>query len=827
MINRQQPADLPLSASLQQWLLPVVALAVALTAAIAIVALRQLADESRQGEILLAQLDGQSHRLSALEWQAIANQELEPELLEEVGDARQQMEGILGQLTRLNPNGNLMQRVLENYREYIATVDEEFQLIAMEDLDGAKATDEERVDPAFDSLAKAIADAGAQYGDNANQTYGIVDAGSAVLVVVSVLVISLLLWRLQQVRYAVVLAAAEQKLLREANDNLETEVQKRKQTEAASCQSQAELRALFAAMNDVVIVYDREGCYLKIAPTNASLLYKPPDEMLGKTLHDVLPTPQADLLLNHIQLALEKQQTVTVDYSLNIDGREIWFAGMISPMPNEAAVLVARDITKRKWAEAALHESERRWRETLENVELVAVGLDLEGRITFCNDFLLRLSGWSQAEVMGRNWFEVFVPLQPEVRAVFAESTKAASVPLHYENPLVTRQGELRWISWNNTMLRDANGKVIGTISLGEDITERRQAEENLREAEARYRALVENIPAVVYIDVLDQTDPARHRTSYISPQITALLGYAPEEATQLPAAWPDWVHPDDRGQELAADRQHYLTGAPLAQEYRMIRRDGRVVWVRDEAVILQDAEGRFQYSQGVLLDITERKQAEEQLKESLHEKEVLLKEIHHRVKNNLQIISSLLNLQAKSITDSQVLGLLRDSQNRVKSMALVHEKLYRSSDLARIDFAEYVQSLTAQLFRSYAHGSGAVELQTHIEGLWLDVDTAVPCGLIINELVSNALKHAFSNGRAGQICVELVRNKTEQLTLRVSDDGAGFPADVDYRNTTSLGLQLVNTLADQIGGTVELERRQGTVFKIAFTPPGVEEKRQ
>ncbi|MEK7327396.1 MAG: hypothetical protein AAB217_19290, partial [Chloroflexota bacterium] len=159
----------------------------ALIAVIAIVALRRLADESRQGEILLAQLHGQSHRLSALEWQAIAQQELEPELLEEVGDARQQIEGILGQLTRLNLNGNPMQSVLENYREYITAVDEEFQLIAMEDLDGARATDEERVDPAFDSLAKAIADTSAQYGENAKQMYGIADIGSAALVVAGVL----------------------------------------------------------------------------------------------------------------------------------------------------------------------------------------------------------------------------------------------------------------------------------------------------------------------------------------------------------------------------------------------------------------------------------------------------------------------------------------------------------------------------------------------------------------------------------------------------------------------------------------------------------------
>jgi PAS domain S-box-containing protein len=218
--------------------------------------------------------------------------------------------------------------------------------------------------------------------------------------------------------------------------------------------------------------------------------------------------------------------------------------------------------------------------------------------------------------------------------------------------------------------------------------------------------------------------------------------------------------------------------------------------------------------------EITERKRAEEQIKASLKEKEVLLKEIHHRVKNNLQVISSLLYLQSKNIKDKGTLAVFQESQNRVKSMTLVHERLYQSQDLARVDFAEYVRSLANHLFRSYGINTNVIQLKINTNDVFLGVDTAIPCGLILNELVSNVLKHAFPDGKEGEVRIEL-RADEGQLTLVVSDNGVGFPQDLDFRDTGSLGLQLVNTLVEQIEGTIELDRDVGTAFKITFTEPG------
>ncbi|MGA9139582.1 MAG: histidine kinase N-terminal 7TM domain-containing protein [Methanocella sp.] len=252
--------------------------------------------------------------------------------------------------------------------------------------------------------------------------------------------------------------------------------------------------------------------------------------------------------------------------------------------------------------------------------------------------------------------------------------------------------------------------------------------------------------------------------------------------------------------------------------------------WLDTRVSVLYDTRGKQAGRLVVLRDVTKRKHADEELKRSnealsasLHEKEVLLKEVHHRVKNNLQIVSSILSLQSGSACSESQATLLRESQDRIRSMALVHEKLYRSRDLSRINFGEYVHSLIASLARSYI-ASPAITTRIEVPDIYLDIDGAIPCGLIINELVSNSLKYAFRDGRAGEVCVSLSRREGI-YTLVVSDDGAGLPPDLDFRNTASLGLQLVNTLVGQLEGTIELDSAGGTMFRITFVRPQSDSK--
>ncbi len=218
-------------------------------------------------------------------------------------------------------------------------------------------------------------------------------------------------------------------------------------------------------------------------------------------------------------------------------------------------------------------------------------------------------------------------------------------------------------------------------------------------------------------------------------------------------------------------------------------------------------------------IEIAERRRAEERITASLHEKEILLREIHHRVKNNLQVISSLLSLQAGHVGAPQVRTLLQDSQNRIRSMVLVHEKLYQSENLAQVDFAEYVRGLAVSLLGSCGADARGIALKVEADDVFLGIDEAVPCGLILNELVSNALKHAFPDGRRGEIWIGLSENGARQVTLTVGDDGVGLPRGLDFRATESLGLQLVTTLMGQLGGEISLAGGRGTEFKITVDP--------
>jgi two-component sensor histidine kinase len=217
--------------------------------------------------------------------------------------------------------------------------------------------------------------------------------------------------------------------------------------------------------------------------------------------------------------------------------------------------------------------------------------------------------------------------------------------------------------------------------------------------------------------------------------------------------------------------------------------------------------------------EVAERKQAEVRITASLNEKEALLNEVHHRVKNNLQAVCSLLHLQSRDVQNREARRTLQESRNRVRAMALVHEKLYRSGNLARVDFAEYIRSLTSSLVRSFGVDSNAIRLHVEIDQVFLSIDYAVPCGLIVNELVHNALKHAFPDRREGEIRISCHQND-EGLVLQISDNGAGIPADPDLGKTNSLGLQLVRTLVEQLDGSIEVSNSAGTDFRIVFSLP-------
>ena len=246
------------------------------------------------------------------------------------------------------------------------------------------------------------------------------------------------------------------------------------------------------------------------------------------------------------------------------------------------------------------------------------------------------------------------------------------------------------------------------------------------------------------------------------------------------------------------------------------LRKNGSEVPIEIGLNPLVIPEGSFVLSS--VVDISARKEAERQIRASLREKEVLLKEIHHRIKNNLQIVSSMLSLQASQSADEAVRAMFEASQNRVRSIALMHEILYQVKDLAHVDFAGYVRALMDGLFQSMAGANATWSLTA--DATQLSLDQAIPCGLLINELATNALKHAFPAGREGTVAIRLTRLAGDTVELDISDDGVGLPADIDPRQTVTLGLDLVFTIAEQLGADVELRRAGGTGYRFRFQAP-------
>lgn len=308
------------------------------------------------------------------------------------------------------------------------------------------------------------------------------------------------------------------------------------------------------------------------------------------------------------------------------------------------------------------------------------------------------------------------------------------------------------------------------------------------------------------------------------SPETFALFGLS-----VAPPTPPDHalilrlIHPEDVSrfeQSVAAA----IEGRSLYEcEFRVVWPDGTVVWIYERGACAYNAQGQPTRLEGVCMNITKRKQAEQQLRSSLMEKEVLLQEVHHRVKNNLQVVSSLLRMQSRQVDHEDIQALFTEAQNRVRSMALIHEQLYQSPNLSSISFDQYIRTLINHLFHSYGVNPEWIVPEIHTEGITLAITTAIPCGLIINELVSNALKYAFPHSRAGNIQIRLQKclssHHTNHCTivLSIADNGIGIPATIQLETVQSLGLVLVTSLTHQLGGTLSLDRSQGTAFRITF----------
>jgi PAS domain S-box-containing protein len=478
---------------------------------------------------------------------------------------------------------------------------------------------------------------------------------------------------------------------------------------------------------------------------------------------------------------------------------------------------------------------------------------DRDGRFLRNNLAHLREFGLEdQAQAIGRTDTDFFSEDHARQAAEDERMVMSTGFAIHKEERVVWPDGWVDWALVTKLPLSDEHGQVIGTFGIARDINELKRVqeelvqwqkeletrvkerteelartnaaleevvrkheftEEALRQSEERIRQVVEATPSALI------TVNASGRITLVNSQTERLFGYRREDLLNQSV---ELLVPERfRGQH-----SHLRTGYFNAAEARPmgagrdlfgLRKDGTEVPIEIGLNPIRTAEGSFVLAS--IIDITERQQTEQVTKDSLREKETLLKEVHHRVKNNLQIISSVLQLQAGYLRDPQALSAFRECQHRIRSMALIHEKLYQAGNFARINFAEYAQSLVSILVRSYNSPYCAVKLNYEIEAVSLNLDTAIPFALILNEAVSNSLEHAFRGQPRGNIWVRLRQADEGELILSVQDDGIGLADELETEHPSSLGLRLIRILADQLHGTIEIRRHPGTTITLSTRP--------
>ncbi|MFP4124407.1 MAG: PAS domain-containing protein [Coleofasciculus sp.] len=565
----------------------------------------------------------------------------------------------------------------------------------------------------------------------------------------------------------------------------------------------------------------------------------------AQLVHQITHPDDRKYFSQTVAYSIQHKQPYKLDYRLvRPDGsiRHIFAKG--KPILNSRHQIIGifgtiLDITNLKKTEAALRKSEETFRQFAENIRDVFWMTNPEKTENiYISPAYEKIFGKSCDSWYNDclSWLDTVHPDDRD--RIVSAIPKEVLGEFDKEYRIVQPNGEMRWIRDRAFPIYNEQGKMYRIAGIAQDITERKQTELALQKSEQRFRQIFDHAPIGMSL-----INFHTHQFIQVNPAYYQMLGYSESEIMSL--TFDAFTHPDDLGCDL-----HYMKQIDQGEidSFRMQKRyfnkNGEIVWTNLTVAVLRDLIGEPVFCVAMIEDITQHKQAETQIKASLIEKETLLKEIHHRVKNNLQIISSLLRLQARKLKAPEILELLQESQNRVQAMALIHEKLYHAENLSQINFGAYIQSLVDSLSRCYGAKQQGINFNLAIAPISLSIDTAIPCGLIINELVSNSLKYAFPDSRNGEICITLqtikgtdeaeaevqadnLTNATsdslssvepEQLCLTICDNGIGFPDDLDFTHTSSLGLQLVCRLTKQLNGEITLDRNQGNRFIIVFS---------
>jgi PAS domain S-box-containing protein len=592
-------------------------------------------------------------------------------------------------------------------------------------------------------------------------------------------------------------------------------IARRMHASAADGASDSTARALLSASADPSFLLDAELTILAVNDVARGSIGLRSRDIVGKHFFDFFPSDDSERRRSLVDEAVRQAKPVRFEDSH--DGRN-YEHDMVPIADGQGCVIriavSTRDVTQQKLMESTLRNTSRFLRQILESSRTVAIiGTQTDGPILFWNAGAESILGYSSDEVVGKRTLVDFIAnagVEGQSLQAALDDVVASKRVMSKEFPFVHRSGEAVWMKVSLSPQVDPEEGVLGVLAIAEDITQRLASQRQTEHAEQQLSLLAFTLNCAKDAFVITDME---NIILYVNQSFLDTYGFTEEE---LIGRNVEFVRPEEFSMEVARAIREGTRGVGWSGEVINRRKNGELFPVELWTSVVRDDAGRSVALVGVAREITERKRVDEKIKASLQEKEVLLKEVHHRVKNNLQVISSILSLQGEKVENQEVLDILRETQNRVRSMALVHEELYQSDTLSRVDIGDYVRRLSTTLFHSYRPEGVDVHLELDIGDIRVPVDDAVPCGLIINELVSNALKYAFAGRKRGKVAV-IFHEEGENFVLRVVDNGVGVPRGLDLNTAETLGLQLVATLTRQLRGSIECVRRRGTTFTMTF----------
>lgn len=640
-------------------------------------------------------------------------------------------------------------------------------------------------------------------------------------------------------------------------------ITKEKKTEQILSQEKEKYHILAYNATEVISTHDSEGICTYISPYIKKLLGYSTEELIGKNLYNLIHPAERDLIIEKQKYLYSKTKAGNLEHRLlKKDGNYIWVESKTNSVKDSNGefqyfIVTIRDLTHHKKTEKHLNETENYYRTIFENTGTASIIIENDKTISLVNSEFAKLYGLPKEEIEGKLNCTAFV--HPDCQEMMGYYQKQRfldpdSVPRNYEFKFLDYEKKSKDI-FNTASIIPGTGKTLLSLM---DVSERNNAINRLKwelkvneSLNKIYAPLVssqtslEDIASVILTQAMELTESEAGFVGEIIPENKSM-----KILSMMPSI-PDNYYFSNRVIRTSDDNQDSLMRSSLDKKegffvneaspdklFKNVKGHINInkflsVPVLNEGINVGQiavSNSKKDYSKNDLEALErladfytlalQKVGNEKKILESLEEKKILLREIHHRVKNNLQIISSLLNLQSNYIEDDETQNVFIGSQNRVKSMALIHEKLYGSSSLNRIDFGEYVENLAESLINSYMEIPGNVRMNIDIKNVYLNIETAIPCGLMINELISNSLKHGFKDSK-GNIKIQITP-KNEEYVLKICDDGVGFPEEIDFRNTETLGMQLINSLVNQLDGEIKLVndsnvKNSGPCFIINF----------